>query len=321
MSPPSLRNRIRNGSLTMLLIAFVLGGLALPEVHQLGRAIRETLYRNYISIEAGQHMHAALWRVQLSARDDTLTSVVPASHMEFAHWIELEKHNITEVGEAELAADIERRGRELFAELLAAPSRSFPERGFVALHAELDRLVQINRDAMFRADSRSALMSDRLTYEFAAALSFLLVCGATLSWTLTRTISRPLDQLAERLRSFSLRGPSVRLGEQPLTELQTVASEFNKMAQRLEQFEKLNVDRLIYEKGKTEAIIESLEDGIVLIDPQGIVTHINEVAALILAVKREGTLGSPIDDLDSNHPHYLRVRAALGNAAGHDDAP
>jgi NtrC-family two-component system sensor histidine kinase KinB len=87
------------------------------------------------------------------------------------------------------------------------------------------------------------------------------------------------------------------------------------MAEQLEQFEKLNVDRLIYEKGKTEAIIESLEDGIVLIDPQGVVTHINEVAALIIAVKPEGTLGSPIDDLDSNHPHYLRVRWALRDIA------
>ncbi len=106
-------------------------------------------------------------------------------------------------------------------------------------------------------------MGDRLTYEFAVGLVLLLLFGATLSWTLAWTISKPLSELAERLRSFSLRGPSLRLGEQPLAELQAVASDFNRMAERLEQFEKLNVDRLLYEKSKTEAIIESLEDGIV----------------------------------------------------------
>jgi NtrC-family two-component system sensor histidine kinase KinB len=83
------------------------------------------------------------------------------------------------------------------------------------------------------------------------------------------------------------------------------------MAERLEEFEKLNVDRLIYEKQKTEAIIESLEDGVMLIDADGIVTHINEVAGIILGIGRNEALGSAFDDLDSNSPHYLRVRAAL----------
>jgi two-component system, NtrC family, sensor histidine kinase KinB len=184
------------------------------------------------------------------------------------------------------------------------------------LHQRRDRLIEINRDAMFRADSRASRMSDQLTYEFAAGLVILLLLGAALSWTIAWNLSKPLDELTQRLRGFSLRGPSVRLGPQPLAELQGVASEFNRMAERLEQFEKLNVDRIIYEKSKTEAIIESLEDGIVLIDPAGMVTHINEVAAIILGLERAEALGSPFNDLNSNHPHYMRVRAALANGVG-----
>ena len=129
------------------------------------------------------------------------------------------------------------------------------------------------------------------------------------------SISKPLVELSEHLRSFSLRGPSLRLGGQPLAELQAVASEFNQMAERLEKFEKFNVDRLIYEKGKTEAMLESIEDGIVLIDSNGVVTHINDLASIILGVERSETLGSPFDDLNSNHPHYLRVRSLLQGAA------
>ncbi|MGA7873510.1 MAG: ATP-binding protein [Candidatus Binatus sp.] len=103
----------------------------------------------------------------------------------------------------------------------------------------------------------------------------------------------------------------MRLGPQPLAELEAVAREFNQMAERLEQYDKLNVERLVYEKSKTEAIIESLEDGVVLIDADGIVAHINEIASLILGVDPQDALGSPFDDLSSNHPHYLRVRDAL----------
>jgi two-component system, NtrC family, sensor histidine kinase KinB len=311
MNPPSLRNRISNGSLAMLAVALALGAFALPEVHQLGGAIRETLYRNYVSIDAAQRMHAALWRVELAIRDGDTHAVLPASRDEFMSYIDNEEHDITEPGSAQLAADIDRRGRRLFAEISAAPAGKAPSEEFAELHQRLDKLIAMNRDAMFRADSRSAKMSDRLTYEFAGGLVLLLVVGAMLSWTLAWSISKPLDELADRLRSFSLRGPSGRLGEQWLAELQAVASEFNKMADRLEQFERFNVDRLIYEKSKTEAIIESLEDGIVLIDPKGIVTHINGVAAIILGVEGDEALGCPFDDLNSNHPHYMRVRAAL----------
>ena len=60
MKVSPLSSRIRNGTLLMLAIALVLGIIALPKVYRLGGAIRTTLYRNYISIEAAQHMHAAL---------------------------------------------------------------------------------------------------------------------------------------------------------------------------------------------------------------------------------------------------------------------
>ena len=52
-----------------------------------------------------------------------------------------------------------------------------------------------------------------------------------------------------------------------------------------------------------------------MIDPKGIVAHINELAAIILGVEREDALGSPFDDLGSSHPHYLRIRAALPETA------
>jgi NtrC-family two-component system sensor histidine kinase KinB len=313
MSPPSLRNRIRNGTLAMLGIAVTLVALALPEVHSLGGAIRRTLYRNYVSIEAAQHMQAALWNLQVAAHDGRAAAVLPLSRDEFTHWIRLEENDITEPGEAALAREIDDRGAALFAQVASGQPIGNLDQDFATLHRRLDRLIETNRDAMFRADSHANRLSDRLTYEFAAGLVILLLLGIALSWTIAWNLSKPLDELTERLRSFSLRGPSLRLGPQPLAELEGVASEFNRMAERLEQFEKLNVDRIIYEKSKTEAIIETLEDGIILIDPAGVVTHINEVAAIILGIARADALGSPFNDLDSNHPHYLRVRTALAN--------
>jgi PAS domain S-box-containing protein len=103
----------------------------------------------------------------------------------------------------------------------------------------------------------------------------------------------------------------VRLGPQKLAELEAVAHEFNQMQGRLEYYDRMNVERLVFEKRKTEAILGSLEDGLILIDAAGLVVHINEVASIIIGIERDDALGKRFDDLGGNHPHYVRVRDAL----------
>src|SRR5579871_1898023 len=116
----SLRSRIRNGTLLLLGLVIALGIYALPRLNSLGGAIRETLYRNYISIEVGQHQHEALRSLQLAERDGKGRDALPATRNNFMHWMDIEKHDITEVGEPQIAADIEARANKLFDEIANA---------------------------------------------------------------------------------------------------------------------------------------------------------------------------------------------------------
>ena len=311
MNAPSMQRQIRNGTLLMLTLVVLLGLYTLPRVYRLGGAIRQTLYQNYVSIEAAQNMHAALNALQVAEHDGKAKDLLPSTRQNFLQWLDVENHDFTEVGEPELASDIAKRANKLFADVAAAPPGTYHDREFAELHGRLDDLIAMNKAAMFRADSRSVKLGKHLAYEFAGGLALVLLLGAAVSWGLGWRLSQPLTELTERLRGVGQRKSQVRLGPQPLAELEAVAREFNQMAERLEQYDKLNVERLVYEKSKTEAIIESLEDGVVLIDTDGIVAHINEIASLILGVDLQDALGSPFDDLSSNHPHYLRVRDAL----------
>jgi PAS domain S-box-containing protein len=317
---PSLRNRIRNSILILLALVVVLGVYALPRVYRLGSAIRETLYRNYVSIDAAQHMHDALRKLQLQERDGRAQTALAAVRGDFMHWMQVENHDFTETGEPQLAADIENRAGRLFDDINAAAPGVRHDREFDELHRRIDDLIGMNKAAMFRADSRSIALGKRLSYEFAVGLVVLLIAGAALSFGTGWTIARPLTELTDRLYNISQRRTHVRLGPQPFAELDAVAQAFNQMAEQLEHYEKLNVERLLYEKNKIEAMIESLEDGVVLIGTDGVVAHINEVAAIILGVDRKDALGSPFDDLSSVHPHYLRIRDALRTVTRSGDA-
>ena len=68
-----------------------------------------------------------------------------------------------------------------------------------------------------------------------------------------------------------------------------------------------------------EAVIESIEDGLVVLSLDGVVEHVNEVACAILDVERDTALGARFDDLGTSHPHYLRLRAAVADNLAHPE--
>jgi two-component system sensor histidine kinase KdpD len=83
--------------------------------------------------------------------------------------------------------------------------------------------------------------------------------------------------------------------------------------------ERTRVDVVLEEKAKTEAVIESIEDGLVVLDPTGVVVHVNEVACAILDFERAETVGRRFDELGTTHPHYLRLRSAVREFLAHPE--
>src|SRR5262249_12996698 len=83
--------------------------------------------------------------------------------------------------------------------------------------------------------------------------------------------------------------------------------------------ERTRVDAVLAEQAKTEAVIEAIEDGLVVLDPAGVVVHVNEVACAILELERERAIGRRFDDLGTDHPHYLRLRAAVREFLAHPE--
>ncbi|MBY0276228.1 DUF4118 domain-containing protein [Candidatus Binatia bacterium] len=81
--------------------------------------------------------------------------------------------------------------------------------------------------------------------------------------------------------------------------------------------DRTRIDVVLAEKAKTEAVMEAIEDGLVVLDPGGVVIHVNEVACAILEVERGHVLGQRFDALASRHPHYLRVREAVRELQRH----
>jgi PAS domain S-box-containing protein len=83
--------------------------------------------------------------------------------------------------------------------------------------------------------------------------------------------------------------------------------------------ERTRIDVVLEEKAKTEQVIEASEDGIVVLDGEGRVAHVNEVACAIVGLERAVIQGQPFDDLASSHPHYLRLRERVRELVAHPE--
>ena len=285
--------------------------VAVSRLRILETSVTDVLSRNYRSIEAADAIARAVLRLQVAAHDGHAADVATAARAEFDDWIAVEHGNLTEPGEPELAERIDRQARALFD---AAAAGAAPERidaDAAGVLGNLDALVALNKNAMFAADRRTRSVANRLLLGAVVTLLLAALIVAALGWTLSSAVARPLTELAKRLRGVGGGGPYPMLGRQPLAELQQVADEYDQMARRLDEFERLNVSALLDEKAKTEAVIEAIEDGLIVLDPAGTVVHANDVACAILELARSEIVGQRFDALATQHPHYLRVRTAV----------
>jgi NtrC-family two-component system sensor histidine kinase KinB len=83
--------------------------------------------------------------------------------------------------------------------------------------------------------------------------------------------------------------------------------------------ERARVDAALGAQTKLEAVMESIEDGVIVLDRAGVVEHLNEVACAILGVERDVVVGRRFETLAITHSHYLRLRAAVADLVTHPE--
>ncbi len=93
-----------------------------------------------------------------------------------------------------------------------------------------------------------------------------------------------MRRFVEASKKISAGEFSVELSVETQDELGQLAAEFNRMTAELRRYHLMNVDRIVAEKNKGDAILASIEDGLVVFDTERKVTGINPAGRRILNV-------------------------------------
>ncbi|MBS1903038.1 MAG: HAMP domain-containing protein [Bacteroidetes bacterium] len=138
-----------------------------------------------------------------------------------------------------------------------------------------------------------------------------IALGIVVGFAIVRATTRPLRTLSDSLKRIQAGDLGVHLDVTGADELGEVSFEFNRMAERLDRYDKLNVERLMDEKSKSEAVILALDEPLFLLDSTGRVLVTNRSAERLLAKTEDAIIGQELIRLFTDEETVRIIRSSV----------
>ncbi|MEO6914658.1 MAG: ATP-binding protein [Chitinophagaceae bacterium] len=160
-----------------------------------------------------------------------------------------------------------------------------------AISVRLQNITTLNLDAIKNKTEKSEQAADDAMKLLITIVSFIFIVGLTFVINFPSVITNPIQKLTDSIREIGLKNFSHRIHIDSNDEFGEVANAFNEMAEKVEHFENSNLNQIIFEKSRAEAVINSLKDASIGIDKNDIVLFANDQAMQLLGITAEDIIG------------------------------
>ncbi len=295
----NLRNRLTLGIGVLFVLILLLGFQSVRSVRQLSVASKDILADNYNSVHYVEEMLRSLDRLsQDSSSQDVLINSLT-----------LQQQNITEVNEKEVTSALTRK--------IDALTDSVSIAQIQAIRDDLYRIMELNMNSI-RAKSSDMESRAEGAVQWLTILSALCILLAVIFlFRFPAVILRPIDKLKQGITQIANHNYDERLDFGNNKEFSAVAASFNDMACKLSEYRRSSLDRLMTEKKRIEAIVNSLHEPIIGLDSERNILFMNDEAFSILNLKRGNIIGRKAAEI-ALHNDLLR-RLIREVYAEHDD--
>ncbi|MDG4562518.1 MAG: ATP-binding protein [Candidatus Competibacter sp.] len=320
----SLRRYLLVGYGIVLAIVLVGFSIIVAGVVALGGTPKRIVDQHYASILAADRMSQAvqaqqnaILRTLLSANYDAAHDLEQA-HRTFGTWLERVRDNLALMEDVGTVAEIEKRYALLQALVAdrARWARLYPWEASVVdafqnVIQSCQRLAEANFNAMVEV-SRSAHERVRFTvWAAAAVVAVILLIGVWVSLSLARRLSEPLEQMVEGASRIAGGDYQVAIREPAIREATQLSRQFNAMAAALRRFRAMDLERVLNEQRQSEAVLQSIDDGLVIFGHDARIQRLNPVAARQLGLTPETCVDHPLGELLNNPAIDATIRRCL----------
>ncbi len=295
----NLRNRLTLGIGVLFILILLLGLQSVRSVRQLSVASKDILADNYNSVHYVEEMLRSLDRF---SQDSASRGILISS-------LELQQQNITEVNEKEVTAALTQK--------IDALTDSVSITQIQAIRDDLYRIMELNMNSI---RSKSSDMESRAegAVQWLSILSVLcILLAAVFLIRFPAIILRPINKLKQGITQIANHNYEERLDFGDNKEFRAVAASFNDMACKLSEYRRSSLDRLMTEKKRIEAVVNSLHEPIIGLDSGRNILFMNDEAFSILNLKRDNIIGRNAAEIALNNDLLRRLIREV--YAEHDD--
>ncbi|MFN8355826.1 MAG: ATP-binding protein [Spirosomataceae bacterium] len=268
-----IKTKLTWGLIFFFSLILVSGGLGYFFLNTLMKDARNILQDNYESIDYVEKMREAAHNNDWKTVESNLVS---------------QEHNVTEVGEQEATQHV----RNAFQQL-----KSGNQVALTAFEKGLSEINTLNRQAIFRKHDLTLHNAQRSATVLAFIVTGSLLIAFTLLFNLPGYIANPIQQLTESIRRVTERNFSERLHFTSSDEFGELARTFNRMAEKLDEYENSNLQKLLSEKKRIETIINNMSDAVVGLDEKSNILFINQLGENLLNLHAQTVVGRYAPDV------------------------
>lgn len=198
----------------------------------------------------------------------------------FEKKLQLQESNITEPGENEITASLRKSFNALKKEGRSDSLLSL-------IRADISHIMKINLQAIDKKNQAAQKSAENAKTIITIILTVCILIGFTFIFNFPSLVASPIAKLTDAIKAIADKNYGERIHMDRKDEFGDLANAFNTMAERLDEYEHSNLSKILFEKRRAEAVINSLKDASIGIDNKGTVLFANQQALQLLNLKEQ----------------------------------
>lgn len=294
----------------------------------LNNTVEKIFESNYKSISAAQQMESLIERQDslqlsyLSTKKQKYIDSFMKEEKQFYIFLEQAKNNITENGEKELVLQLEiayNNYINTFHEFLIKGSMQdeyyftevFPK--FEKIKSTCKELIEVNQTAMILRRKKADITAKQASILMIILTIIMTLIGIITIIYSTKKILSQFNIFIDKIKKISKEDYSQKIPLNMDKEFNKLGLAFNQMTKQLNIYKEIDIEKILTEKSKAEAIVESISDGIIVTDMNNNIILVNEVAEKIFNIKEKNVLDKQFLDEIKNQKIFDSIQEVLKN--------
>jgi signal transduction histidine kinase len=275
-----LKTKIALGGTFLFALLILVGAVSFYYLNRLSEESKAIVKANYETLNYSREMLNELDSLQKNKNDLE----------RFEKSLQLQENNITESGEKEITASL----RKNFNELKEKGSRDSLQ---LKIRRDISQIMQINLQAIDKKNQAAQKSAENAKTIITIILTICLLIGFTFIFNFPVLVAGPLAKLTEAIKAIANKNYGERIHMNRKDEFGDLANAFNTMAERLDEYEHSNLSKILFEKRRAEAVINSLKDASIGIDNKGTVLFANQQALQLLNLKEQDIISQNQEEI------------------------